>query len=658
MDPIQPIPLEVTLGERRDRAPQLSPADDLGLLLLFTVDTECSVLRQPNPNSERVVDELIFGDFGNGRPPGGIGLHMDLLEHFGFRGCFFLDVLMEYQHGRRALERTIEAIAERGHEVQLHIHPTHLHLADDPRLADLAGGLMSPDEDVFRRLVDLSVDLFERRVGHRPIAYRAGGFRIADMHFPVLEEFGLRIDSSMHPYYNSRVCDWMRTRTQPFWVGGVLEVPPSLVMLGDDPGAWKLRGFIPNLMLAEPVSQLASKPGSAPCVATYVSHSFELLRRRETWDTEEIAAFVERLRPALPPDVAAWFQQHPPEKVRTFGEELDDSKVASAADVLRRIADRPDARCVTYGELAKLVDRFWAEDRHPSVDPIALRAGRHGGSGAVATRIYSRDLLAHLADRESLPAVDGDASDRSWIEGLEECGEPEFADRVESASDELEPGEGLNIRLRTLGVASPARRGALPPFAELVFPAAALRSVADEEGADWADSIPWDVPTFRAWFEDRGFEVLRERRLRRRPEELAAIDRFGEKLDWLDRLELQTEAVEMVLRRASPGAAPDRSAAAVPLFDGMGSEGGPAVVLPDRVDPLLLPAAAAELYESMHPGQELRVRVPDEPAPASRTTILLALMRAGLEVLDRGEGGHRLVRPLELADIMRIRGPS
>ena len=45
--------------------------------------------------------------------------------------------------------------------------------------------------------MEVSVDLFERRTGQRPLAYRAGGFRINDSHFGVLEEFGIGIDSSI-----------------------------------------------------------------------------------------------------------------------------------------------------------------------------------------------------------------------------------------------------------------------------------------------------------------------------------------------------------------------------------------------------------------------------------------------------------------------------
>jgi peptidoglycan/xylan/chitin deacetylase (PgdA/CDA1 family) len=652
-----PLPLELVLGERRDSPPPLALEKDPGLLLLFTVDTECSVLRQPNPDPDRVVDELIFGDFGNGRRPGGIGLQMDLLEHFGFRGCFFVDVLMEFEHGQRALERTIEAIAERGHEVELHVHPEHLVWSSDPPVAklsgDLSGGRGGREPDVFRRLMQLSVDLFERRVGRRPLAYRAGAYRIADMHFAVLEEFGIRIDSSVQPYFNSNVSDWMRTRTQPFWVGGVLEVPPTLLMLNDNPDAWQTRGFAPSSNLGESVSSLPAEAGGPPRVATFVSHSFQLLRCRESREKDAIEAFAERMRSGLPLDMAERLLSWAPGLMRTFGEEVDEELVVPVAGLLRRIADRPDARCVTYADLAGAAERFWPTERHPPVDPIPLMDRPRGVAGMARTRIFGRDLLEHLREEGAAASAHGDG-DPAYVDGLERCAASELRDRIDSLVAQQGSGEPARLRLRTLGVAAPGRRGGLPPLAELLFPQSALRGVGDEGRPGAADALPWDVPTFEAWLEESGYEFVSRRRLPRRSEDVAAIARFAEKLAWLDPFELRTEALEVELRPGRAGGSLQSSGES--LAEWVDDAPVATVTFPSRIDPGLLPDAASELYESLRPGHELLLRMVDNPAPASRTTVLLALMRAGLEILDRERFGYRLVRPIELADIKRFAG--
>jgi hypothetical protein len=631
--------------------------DDAGLLLVFTIDTECSVVRQPNPDPDRVVDELIFGDFGNGTRPAGIGLHMDLLEHFGFRGSFFVDVLMEFEHGQHALERTVEAIVARGHEVELHVHPEHLWSSPEPRVErlvkDLSGGRAAYDQDVFRRLMELSVDLFERRVGRPPVAHRAGAYRIADTQFPVLEEFGIRIDSSVQPYFNSQVSDWMRTRTQPFRIGNVLEIPPSYLVLNERPGEWETRGLTPNSNLGDPILALPAEASGPPRVLTFVSHSFQLLSRYDSEEPEEVEAFAQRLQSSLPADLVDRLLRESSRAVRTFGEQVDEGLVAAVSDILRRVADRPGARCATYADLAAMADRFWPDERHAAIDPVPLIDRNRGVASLSGSRVFSSDLLSHLArrSRASTPsAIDGG---EDWIAGCENGDAAELRQRLLALAAELGPGKRLRVHLRTLGVAPPHKRGTLPPLAEVLFPAAAIRKVAGEVGADTWEGLPWDVPTFAVWLAEGGFEIVGERRLPRAQDELTAMKPFAEKLKWLDRTELETEALEIELRCGRPeGVEPSP-----PPFQAVADEPvSKSVSLPACVDPASLPATAAALYDSMHPGQELRLTIAEEPSPASRTTCLLALLRAGLEIIDRNQSDYRLLRPIELSDIRRFAG--
>jgi hypothetical protein len=617
----EPLPLEVILGERRAPQAELLPTDDPGLFLLFTIDTECSVLRQPNPDPNRVVDELIFGDFGNGGRPAGIGLHMDLLEHFGFRGCFFVDVLLEFEHGQEALERIIDAIAARGHEVELHVHPEHIQWSRDPQVAslakELAGGSALHDPGAFRRLMECSVDLFERRVGRPPVAYRAGGYRIADFHFPVLEEFGIRIDSSVQPWFKSRVSDWMRARSQPFRVDGTLEAPPTYLILDEKPGAWETRGFTPNSYLGDPILSLRSAPGAPPSVLTFLSHSFELLRRRESDDPEVVDAFGASLRASISADLAARYLSGVPRAVRSFGPDIDDRHVAAVTGLLRRVADRPDARCVTYAELASVADRFWPAEAHPPTDLVPTIDRNLGKTGVTGTRVYGPGLLAHLAERG--PANPG----------------PEEAESTGKEEAIRRPGD-RRVRFRPLGVAPLALRGALPPLTEILFPVAAIEELAGQLGTRPWKGLPWDGATFKAWLRERGFEVVAERAIPRSAQELAALTPFAEKLAWLDRAELETEVLELELRPTAEEPRPAEGA--------------------DRLDPTTLPAAATDLYDSLHPGEKTRLRIPELSSPATRTTRLLALMRTGLEIVARDGDEYTLIRPLDLADIRRFAG--
>lgn len=426
----------------------------------------------------------------------------------------------------------------------------------------------------------------------------------------------------------------MRVRTQPFRVGGVLEAPPSYLVLNEKPGEWETRGLTPNSNLGDPIAGLDAESARPLRVLTFVSHSFQLLRRYDSEAPEDIEAFVQRFRSDLPVSLAERHLGAPLRAVRTFGEEVDGSLVAAVTDILRRVADRPDARCVTYAELAAAADRFWPLEQHPPVDPLPLFDRNEGVAGISGTRVFGPGLLTHLASRSLVPRSSEARGEADRIPGWEDCGASEFRRRLGDRAAELGAGETLRLRLRTLGVAPPDLRGSLPPLAEVLFPVAAIGGVAEEVGAGSWRGLPWDAATFRAWLEWCGFEILDSRTVPRPAGELARLAPFAEKLDCLDRGELETEALEVELRPATAAPQP----------------------LPDAVDPAFLPAAAAALYDSMHPGEGRCLRIFGESSPATRTTRILSLMRAGLEIVGREGDEYRLLRPLDLSDIRRFAG--
>jgi hypothetical protein len=764
------LPLRVMMGEPREPRQPLATDRDAGLLLCFSIDTEGFLARQKDPNPATTVDELIFGDFGNGESRG-IGLHMDLLEHFGFRGCFFLDVLSAYQYGEDELKRAADAILSRGHEVQLHLHDEHVRNADDPAIRALAGDLIGKDRDEFRKILELGVEVFERLVGRRPIAYRAGGYRITDEHFPVLQDLGIRFDSSVNAYFHSQVSDWMRTRTQPHWVGDILELPVSWTIVRDDRDAPETRAFAPNATAGDPVSVMPASPTGVPRVATYVSHSLELMQMDRELSPNELAEYEGKARDRLRDEVAKNVIKEVSAGPRLVNGKLNEALLYRMAGLLHRIADRDDARCVTFAELNTITDRFPRERRREPVDPVPAIDRPHGAATVTGTRIYSDALLtqlgtsrtakrrtsqldddtvttlvnADLAWKGSQVAVIADRSPGvsdwlerrevagvehfdepdskssgefdvvAWPSGFERCRSAELGGRLDAAAAMLREDGTLVVRVRTLGVAPKSESNGGPPLSELVFPAAARRS---------AEVTAWDARTFSSWLAHRGFRVVTERRVARTSAELKALDRFADKLAAIPNRELQTGAVDFTLRRALEGEATEpEPEAADPepepaLLDGSttaddllsrfavvaagddvleirSSEDGETeipvedvtvttatpetlaegslesdssdVIICDetleRIEPERLENATAALYRALRPGGNLLLRIErGSPSVATDTTILVSLLRAGLEVVGAESSGDpqyfRLLRPLELPDIVRFSGIS
>jgi SAM-dependent methyltransferase len=288
--------------------------------------------------------------------------------------------------------------------------------------------------------------------------------------------------------------------------------------------------------------------------------------------------------------------------MRIFDGTLDEARISSVERILERIAERPDARCTTYGEFVGIADRFWREERDEPVDPVPALDRPSGVATLTGARVYSGALLSHLArsgasestaDKpgedaaaflreagvswdgcevgaiepsdpgaigwlrragvrvKSLrePRPDGRAFDLLvWSAGFECCPPEKLSERLESAAAMLKPDGVLVLRVRTLGVRPGALRDGLPPLAELLF-SKHERSASGE--SEPAEVVPWDAATFRAWLSAQGFELVRERRIPREEVELAAVARFSDKLGALDPEELRTSALEVILRKSS-----------------------------------------------------------------------------------------------------------
>lgn len=370
--------------------------EDARVLFLFTSDTEFGLTRVRVPDFRRAVEEQIWGRFGDGEA--GIGKQMELLDAHGFKGTFFVDILAEYWAGEDGLLQPVfDEILGRGHDIQLHLHPNpHLRFASDERIRRLANATKDDDPAAFRAAIELALGLFERRAGRPPVAYRAGAYRIFDSHFSILRELGISIDSSINPFKNCNVAPWLRTRTQPFRVDGVLEIPISLRARFKQ-GTWRALQYVPQIdaplqlpALEDSVAAAAAAPATVCCIA----HSVSFLRRGRPAGADAMRAWNERWAQLVPPEeyetsrlgprASPWFFEGPePAHVETF------------ADALERLASRPQVEGITFGELAARYPRAWSTRLSP-VDPLAAYDTRSQRETVLRTRTYDSSYLAHL----------------------------------------------------------------------------------------------------------------------------------------------------------------------------------------------------------------------------------------------------------------------
>ena len=91
--------------------------------VLITIDTEFSLGGYlANPDNKPVpADKCIYCRIGESVY--GISFIMDILETNGLKGVFFLESESRFYFGEDVLVNIMAQIQQRGHEVQLHIHP-------------------------------------------------------------------------------------------------------------------------------------------------------------------------------------------------------------------------------------------------------------------------------------------------------------------------------------------------------------------------------------------------------------------------------------------------------------------------------------------------------------------------------------------------------
>lgn len=199
--------------------------------VLITFDVECSMGGAwADPNLKPVSPRLgMMGEYGGQRL--GVPLICDILARHDLKATFFLEPFNDELGWPDETEPVAQYLLERGQDVQLHIHPNHVHYGliqagqESPRTDQMA----DLDRDRQREMIVRGADLLEKWGGPRPIAFRAGNMGASEETLAALLEAGLWIDSSYtFPYVGGQCCFRETERYNGSkWYGEVLEVALS-----------------------------------------------------------------------------------------------------------------------------------------------------------------------------------------------------------------------------------------------------------------------------------------------------------------------------------------------------------------------------------------------------------------------------------------------
>lgn len=175
--------------------------------IFITVDTEHSIGGAfSNPRLKPVGNEKrIFGRIGD--KAYGIPLIMDIADACNIPLTFFVEVLNKHYFGEAESREVCRYIIDRGHDVQLHLHPNYLNFTQsEPGKLHFPGNMFCYQLEKQIELIKQGKELLARYgVGH-PVAFRAGNFG-ADMNtLTALKVNDFFVDSSYNKYYLGNNC--------------------------------------------------------------------------------------------------------------------------------------------------------------------------------------------------------------------------------------------------------------------------------------------------------------------------------------------------------------------------------------------------------------------------------------------------------------------
>ena len=175
--------------------------------VFITIDTEHSVGGALQDSSLKPVgnERRIFGKIKNKEY--GIPLIMDIAERHSISLTFFVEVFSRSYFGEEETARVCEYILNRGHDIQLHLHPLFLNLTDSNLKSPVyKATLHSYSLEEQASMIREGQDILMRNGAKKPIAFRAGGFAANWNTLKALAMNGFLVDSSLNRRYLGSPC--------------------------------------------------------------------------------------------------------------------------------------------------------------------------------------------------------------------------------------------------------------------------------------------------------------------------------------------------------------------------------------------------------------------------------------------------------------------
>ncbi len=254
--------------------------------VFFTVDVEIwpGGWTDIDGRFPEAFQRYIYGPTAAG--PHGLPLKLKVLRDHGLKGVFFVEPVFSARFGLAPLQEVVGLIQDAGQEVQLHVHAEWLDVARQPIVTQPPPGKVQHLSLLSLQHQTELIGWSRRRIleagAAQSNAFRAGSFMFNHDTLRALEANGVSIDSSYNHYFDGPASGIREPGGQipimPFRVGSTIEVPVTVYR--DLP--FHIRPVqLKACSLAEMTSVLNKAADAGHSTVVIVSHSFELLDRRD-----------------------------------------------------------------------------------------------------------------------------------------------------------------------------------------------------------------------------------------------------------------------------------------------------------------------------------------------------------------------------------------
>ena len=180
--------------------------------IFITIDVETSIggaFAKPDKLRPVGADKRIYGQIG--KREFGIPLIIDILNKHNLKATFFVEPFCSFYFGEKIIKEICHYILNRGHDVQLHLHPNY-QIFKCPDWQERAKRKELFPDIIARYTLDEQINLIKQgkkileKYGIKPIAFRAGCFGANLNTLMALKENDFLIDSSYNLSFLGKTC--------------------------------------------------------------------------------------------------------------------------------------------------------------------------------------------------------------------------------------------------------------------------------------------------------------------------------------------------------------------------------------------------------------------------------------------------------------------